>query len=257
VKIRSLWAEFFIFSKPIIPMMKQKPKTLSLLLLVIAFTLSARYSFAQYPGMAAFRAQQSMQFAQRQMAMQMQMSMMMYNDRNYNPSYTFVVTMKDGSKKEFNSQILNDSVRKKNYVLFVDKNFKRSDSNRYKKIFPDQTISIARNTAGPGDVIHKNAIPPTPVYFTGNAVDSCWIFKVVTGHISAYSNFSEQQDDYTFKDFAIVGIQLNDGPIVKYNEENLKQMVGQDINALEEIQKKNYFKAIKKYNKDIEKAAKK
>lgn len=221
----------------------------------LLFVFLTTNSFAQYPGMAAFNSQQTMRLAQQQMAMQM--SMMTYTDRNYNPSYTFVVTMKDGSKKEFDSQILNDTVQKKNYVLFVDKSFKRSDSNRYKKIYPDQTISIARNLAGPGDVIHKNAVAPTPVYFTGNATDTCWMFKVVTGPITAYSNLSEQQGDYLFKSFAIIGIQLNGGPIVKYTEENLKQMVGDDINALEQIQKKNYFKAIKKYNKDIEKAAKK
>jgi len=34
-------------------------------------------------------------------------------------------------------------------------------------------------------------------------------------------------------------------------------MVGQDIDALENIQKKNYYKAIKKYNHNAAKAAKK
>lgn len=33
-------------------------------------------------------------------------------------------------------------------------------------------------------------------------------------------------------------------------------MVGDDIDALENIQRKNYLKAIKKYNRNAEKAAK-
>ena len=49
----------------------------------------------------------------------------------------------------------------------------------------------------------------------------------------------------------IMGLRNNE------NEENLKNMVGQDIDALENIQKKNYYKAIKKYNRNAAQAAKK
>ena len=189
--------------------------------------------------------------------MMMQMSSLNRGYADYNISYTFVVTMKDGTKKEVDSKIYNDTIVKKNYLLLVDKSFKRSDTNRYKKIYPAQTISIARNVAAPGDVIHKNAVQPPPVYFKGMPSDSCWMFKVVAGPISAYSYLSEQEDDLVFNPYAVVAIQLNDGPLMPLTDENLKQMVGQDINALEDIQKKNYFRAIKKYNKDVEKAAKK
>jgi len=189
--------------------------------------------------------------------MMMQMSSLNRGYADYNISYTFVVTMKDGTKKEVDSKIYNDTIVKKNYLLLVDKSFKRSDTNRYKKIYPAQTISIARNVAAPGDVIHKNAVQPPPVYFKGMPSDSCWMFKVVAGPISAYSYLSEQEDDQVFNPYAVVAIQLNDGPLMPLTDENLKQMVGQDINALEDIQKKNYFRAIKKYNKDVEKAAKK
>jgi hypothetical protein len=224
--------------------------------LAVLFTFFCSSLFAQYPGMGAFRAQQNMQFAQQQMFMQM--NMMNYGDRNYNPKYTFIVTMKDSTKMTFDSQILNDTILKKNYLLLVDKRFKRSDTNRFKKIYPSQTISIARDIATSAVSVHTNTEEPQPVYLVGNATDSCWTFKVITGAITAYSSLSELPDDYLFKPFAITAIQLNNGPIVKYTEDNLKQMIGQDdLDALEYIQKKNYFKAIKRYNKDAEKAAKK
>jgi len=235
--------------------MQVNRKAFVTVLAVVILSATSKSLFAQYPGMAAFRAQQSMQFANQQMMMQMRMLNGNYGD--YNPAYTFVVEMKDGSKKEFDSKIYHDTVLKKNYLLLVDKNYKRSDTNRYKKIYPSQTVSIARNIAAPANLIHKNAVIPKPVYFAGQAADSCWMFKVISGPITAYSYMSQQEDDQIFNPYTIVAIQLNDGLIVKYTEENLKQMVGEDINALVAIKDKNYYKAIKKYNKDIEKAAKK
>ena len=73
------------------------------------------------------------------------------------------------------------------------------------------------------------------------------MFKVIPGAISVYSYLSEQEGQ-TFDPSTIAGIQLKEGPIVKLTEENLKQMVGDDLDALENIQRKNYLRAIKKYN---------
>jgi hypothetical protein len=189
--------------------------------------------------------------------MMMQMNMMNYRDRNFNPSYTFVVTMKDSSKMVFDSQILNDTILKKNYVLFVDKKFKRSDSNRYRKIYPSQTIKIDRRGYDIATVGNRQTVVRQNVYNTGNATDSCWVFKVLSGPISAYSSLSEMFGDALFKPFAMVAIQLNDGPIVKYTLENLKQMVEQNADAMKSIEEKDYYKAIKDYNKAATKAAKK
>lgn len=91
--------------------------------------------------------------------------------------------------------------------------------------------------------------------YTGVAKDSCWMFKAISGAISAYSLLSEKDELY-FDPSTIVGIQLNDGEIVKFNETNLKAMVGNDIDALENIQRKNYLKAISKYNRNVEKTEK-
>jgi len=42
---------------------------------------------------------------------------------------------------------------------------------------------------------------------------------------------------------------------LKFNEGNLKTMVGQNAKTLELIADKKYLRAIKRYNKDIEKGA--
>ena len=82
------------------------------------------------------------------------------------------------------------------------------------------------------------------------------MFKAISGSINAYSMLS-QTDGYGFDPFTIVAVQKGEGPILKLTPENLKPMVGQDADALENIQKKNYYKAIRKYNRNAEKTAKK
>ncbi len=213
--------------------------------------------FAQYPGMAAFRAQQNQQFINQQMNTQMQMMAMLNQGGQYNTKYTFVVTMADSSTKEVKSKIYFDTTLHKTYLLFVDKNLKKTDSNRTTKIYPSQTINIARNISTFETVMHGKSTGPTKVeYLNGKPADTCWMFKAITGAINVYSYLSEE-DGQTFDRSTIVGIQLGNGPILKFNEENLKQLVGDEINALEFIQKKNYYKAIKKFNRDMEKELKK
>jgi hypothetical protein len=135
----------------------------------------------------------------------------------------------------------------KTYLLLVDKKIPKSDmTHREQRIYSHQTISISRTRYF--DKLGK------PVYIEGRTNDSCWMFKVESGAINAYSYLSETQNGY-FSPSTIVAIQLNDGPLVKYNEENLKQMIGTDTDALEEIKKKNYYEAMKSYNKNVEKTA--
>ncbi|WP_295674099.1 hypothetical protein [uncultured Mucilaginibacter sp.] len=194
------------------------------------------------------------------MRLQSQMMMQTMNMRHVAATeleYDFEVFLRDGTKIEVTSAMYTDSVTKRHFIVLIDKKYKKSDTNRYKKIYPIQTLYIQRNLAmnGPG-LIHNNIKPPPPVYYKGAANDSCWMFKVISGAINAYS-FSGQEDGTYFNETSIVAIQLNNGPILNFNEENLKLMVASDINALEAIGKKNYYKAIKRYNKDIEKASKK
>ncbi|GAB2687358.1 hypothetical protein GCM10027037_07010 [Mucilaginibacter koreensis] len=68
------------------------------------------------------------------------------------------------------------------------------------------------------------------------------MFKVIDGDIKVYSNA-----------LAIVGIQKQDGPIQPFSLVNLQAMVQDDPKAVKFFEKKNYLKAITKYNSDHEK----
>ncbi|WP_144249551.1 hypothetical protein [Mucilaginibacter corticis] len=172
--------------------------------------------------------------------------MMNLNNRNdiHNSKYEYNVLMKDSTQLKVKSKMLSDTGSRKNYLLLVDKKYPKSDPKREQKIFPDQTVKITRTEEiGNGS---------KPFEINGIAKDSCWMFKVITGRINAYSYLSEV--DMFFQPETICGIQLNDGPIVKLNADELTTMVGNKEDALKFIKKKNYYKAIKRYNKDFEKA---
>ncbi|AYL95049.1 hypothetical protein [Mucilaginibacter celer] len=224
--------------------------------LIFLICLSACGAFAQRgytPDVARAIGNSDMQW-QSQMS-GLRMLGMRGGDITYNFKYTFTVTMADGTTKEVNSKIYVDTSLHKNYLLFVDKSLPKTDSNRNQKIFPEQTKEISRNVALISGNIKKADFATPPRYYRGIAKDSCWMFKVISGSINAYSFLSEE-DGQMFNPSTIVAIQLNDGAIVKFNEENLKQMVGDDIDALEIIQRKNYMRAIKKFNRNREKEKK-
>ncbi|NHA07237.1 hypothetical protein G7092_25790 [Mucilaginibacter sp. HC2] len=216
------------------------------LILVPLFTLQA--SAQNMTAVNNMLNKQNMQFNMRmQMQMNMQMNMMMLSRSQSNYQFNYLVTMKDSSQIFVKSKIYSDTAKHKAYLIFVDKSYSKKDTNRSKKIYVSQTLSIARNLGGSGS---------PDDWYKGIAKDSCWMFKAISGSINAYSMLS-QTDGYGFDPFAIVAVQKGEGPILKLTPENLKPMVGQDADALENIQKKNYYKAIKKYNRSAEKAAKK
>jgi hypothetical protein len=210
------------------------------------FITLTKTSFAQYPGMGAFRAQQNQQFINQQMRMQMQM-MNMRGVTATLQEYCFNVTMRDSTTKEITSAIYTDSATKKHFIVWVDKKYKKSDTNRYKKIYPAQTSSLTC-------VLIKKDEDNPGSYLPGKITDSCWMFKTLSGAINVYT-YDGYNDAGQVDQTAIVGIQLNNGPILQFNEGNLKTMIGQNAKALELIADKKYLRAIKRYNKDVEKAA--
>lgn len=137
-------------------------------------------------------------------------------DMTYNFKYTFTVTMADGTTKEVNSRIYTDTSAHKNYLLYVDKSLPKTDSNRNQKIFPKQTKEISRNLALISGNIKKADFATPPRYYKGVAKDSCWMFKVISGPISAYSFLSEEEGNM-FNPSTVISIQLNDGEIVKFS----------------------------------------
>ncbi|MFC0518383.1 hypothetical protein ACFFGT_29485 [Mucilaginibacter angelicae] len=218
----------------------------------------ANCAFAQ-SGLPAVNSTVNRQNMDLQMGQQTPLAMWTFwsnnNKSTSNPEYTFLVTMLNGTKKEVNSRIYVDAYAHKSYLLFIDHSLAKTDTNREQVIYPEQTVEIARNlTPSPSE---KHAvITSSPYYYTGVAKDSCWMFKVISGSINVYSLLSEQEGKM-FNPKSIVGIQLNNGPIVQYNEENLRAMIGDDLDAIESIQWKNYLKAIKIYNRNTEKTTKK
>jgi hypothetical protein len=222
-----------------------KYKIAAILLVSALFIFASEASLAQYPGMAAVRANMNRQFMNQQMQMSMQM-MSLNSGGTYNPKYTYNVTMADGTVQQITSKMFSDTSKKKTYLLIVDKRFSKSDSaHRFQRIYPVQTKSISRTDDFSS--IKMDGIPS----------DSCWMFKVISGPINAYSLLSVEDDGQNFDPSSIVGIQLNDGAIVKCNPDNLKAMVNQDPKALEFADKKELYRAIKRFNRDTEKAAKK
>jgi hypothetical protein len=190
---------------------------------------------------------QNMQF---NMQMDRMMNMHFFNQKkgDYNYDYVYVITMADSSKRQVYSKIYLDTAKHKNYLLFLDRDLPKTDPNRIKKIYSYETLSIERNLAGGGVFDDK--------WYKGIAKDSCWMFKVISGPINAYSVLSEE-DNSKFMPETLVGIQKGNGPILKVSAENLMSMVVQNADAYGYAKIKNYYQAIKKYNRDAEKAAKK
>jgi hypothetical protein len=156
----------------------------------------------------------------------------------------YQVTFKDSSTKDVFSYMYTDTASHKSFVVYEDKKFKKSDSvHRFQKIYADQTLYISVTDVDLGRLSY------------GVPLDSCWMFKVIDGPISVYAKsffyltLAANGNEQEFAKWEIVGIQLNDGPIVQLTDENLKGMLGQDTAALESLEKKKYYKAIKKYNR--------
>ena len=210
----------------------------------------AQSLLAQYPGMRAIRASYNNLLFNQQMRMQVFGRM---NVEGSDQEYLFQVMMRDSTKKEIISAIYTDKKNKQKFLILVDKSYKKSDSNRYKKIYPSQTIYIADPIELTGNEDIENA---PRKYLYGKPADTCWMFNIKAGAINVYSNSCEGWDN-KYSPATVVGIQLNDESVVEFNAENLKKMIEQDAEAMKDFDKKKYFKAIEIFNRNVEKAAKK
>ena len=234
--------------------MKSTFKAPHILSISLLFILSLQ-SLAQPRGMTMNQVYSQLNKQDMNQRFQMQMqAMMTANWRTYaGKGATYQVTFKDSSVKQVVSFMYIDTTSHKNFLLFVDKKYPKSDSaHRYQRIYSDQTLYIST-------VINSSSGQES----YGMPKDSCWMFKAIDGSLTVYAkslNYLTERggllNEINFEPSAIVGIQLNDGPIKKYNKENLIKMVGQNTDALEAIEKGKYYKAIKKYNHDAEKSAK-
>lgn len=227
--------------------------------IIILSGFSAFKAQAQYPGMSAVYARHNQQVMNQQMQMRMQMNLNRNWRKNAGQGQGYIVTLKDGEKKSFKSNMYLDTVLHKNFLVFVDKKFKRSDStNRFRKIYPDQTLSItALVTNDQGEEEAKQGLP----------TDTCWTVKVITGAINIYAKsgtylnvvgtplFAAPKLDFASAE--IIGIQATDGAIEKLSKENVLRIVADNPKATEYVEKKGLYEAVKKYNQDAKMAAKK
>jgi hypothetical protein len=222
------------------------------LLICAALVFLTQISFAQ------LRTSMSNQFMAQQMSMNMRMmSNFGSAEHSANSSriqgafneYNYLVKLKDGTTKTVKSYIYIDTLLHKSYLLFVDKSVPKADTaHRKQKIYADHTLSIGRIFTIGND---SNSVVKQE-YFTGVATDSCWQFKALSGKITLYSIFSEMGDSRLFDPSTVVGIQYDNGSVLRLEPDALKSFIASDEKAMKYFNKKDYYSAIKKFNKDSE-----
>lgn len=207
-----------------------------LLIVSFALLLSVLHLQAQPPG---YRAAVDRAMSKVNMQQQMNHQMWMLSNRNYyksetlsNPKYEFTVLLKDSTEQTVRSRIYTDTVAHTSYLVLENKALPKDAPNRQKKIFPSETLCVSRTDRSKGTFVQ------------GFPTDSCWLFKVESGKISIYSFLSETliTTDY------ISALQVGDGPIEPLSEARLREILKGDEKALKALEKKNYYKAIQKFN---------
>ena len=214
-------------------------------------------SFAQPRGMTMNQvySQVNRQTMNQQTNFAWQMQMANMNWRQFaGQGESYYVTFKDSTQKKVASYLYYDTTQRKNFLVFVNKKFPKSDSaHRFQKIYPEQTLSLSY---GQGESLRY-----------GFPNDSGWTFKMITGAITVYTKSTDCSVitktplfGLPISDFvpaAVIGIQLNNGPMEKLTKENVSKMISQDAEAVELLEKKGMSEAIERYNKDVEKNTKK
>ncbi len=218
--------------------MKKLYVTITLVSFLVFFTSK---TWAQGGVPPAYRGDYNRMMSNITMNNMMDMNRMMNRNWYYgfdyltNDKYNYQVTMKDNSVLEVKSILYADTVKHKSYLIYVNKSLKKGDPNREKRIYADQTLKISREQFGVKNTYN--------VY--GVATDSCWLFNVVKGKINAYSHLSEV--DY-LNSFYLRAFQIGDGPIKKIDSAALSSVIQDNPKAMKAFLKKDYYKAIVRYN---------
>jgi hypothetical protein len=83
--------------------------------------------------------------------------------------------------------------------------------------------------------------------FEGIAVGNAWLFKVVEGKINLYSCYPPP--DYVSNE-CLSAFQVGDGEIEPLEADKLKLALQNNPDALKALEKNDYLKAVKKFNKE-------
>jgi hypothetical protein len=212
-----------------------KTKSRTYLLIVILLLLGVNRSYAQPPG---YRAAVNKAVANANM--QWQMNQMFHNMRYMHRSevlanyrYEYTVQFKDSTRLTFRSRIHSDTIAKVSYLSFEDKTKPREAADRQRRILPSETIYVSR-------------LDRSGVFIQGFPTDSCWLFRIESGKINIYSFLSEVSINTDY----ITAIQLGEGPVEPLSEARLREMLQGDEKALKFLEKKNYYRAIREFNKE-------
>lgn len=203
--------------------------------------LVSSVSFAQMPP-GLRNSFNQMQF---RMIMQMMNTRYWYRNADYleNNKYKFTVTLKDGSTREVSSKIYTDTILHSSYLLFVNKKIPRGNSAREERIYPTKTLKISR-------VYQDFNHPEKTEVLEGRATDSCWLFKAITGKITAYSFLSER---FNLNTYYLSAFQFENGEIQRLDPAKLKAIIADNNKAMKAFNKKDYYTAIIRYNKSASK----
>ena len=151
-------------------------------------------------------------------------------DYFYNEPIKFKVTNLNDSVEFIRSKIYADTVLNQTYLVKVNKKIDKGMPGRETRIYAKETKMITRES---------NEYAP----IEGIATDSCWLFKVVAGKISAYSPLSNFLNTYYLNAF-----QVYDGMIQKFDVKELEKVILYNPKAKKAFDTKNYGKAINIYN---------
>jgi hypothetical protein len=191
--------------------------------------------------MAAVNQIHMQQFQNMQMRMSLNMAMNASMRRNANilnnPKQTYKAVFPDGTYKIFRSKIMFDD-QNKSYLVYEDKNYKKGDSLRIQKIHPAMTKYISKLGEEKEELIK------------GLPADSCWMFKSISGKVNAYSFLPETFEVHLGY---LKWLQKEDGPFEKVDEVTMRKLFNNDTEALTLVDKKKYFEALKRYNKNSKK----
>ncbi|TAH02690.1 MAG: hypothetical protein EAZ15_04710 [Sphingobacteriales bacterium] len=143
----------------------------------------------------------------------------------------FKVTTLNDSVEFVRSKIYADTVLNQTYLIKVNKKIEKNKPGRETKIYTKETKKIFTELFEGGTL-------------NGVITDSCWLFKVINGQISAYSPIANLKLQTNY----LNAFQVADGPIQKFDPKKLEKVIADNPKAKIAFDKKNYFKAIKIYN---------
>jgi len=155
-----------------------------------------------------------------------------FSRREISRTHSFSVVLKDSIEMIVDGKIECDTATGAYSLLWTDKTMKRSDSGRIKRIYPAQTSYLSR--------LNKDGQPD----FVGTSTDSCWLFPVIAGKLTVYAAIAEEN----LNEIYFLFLRKGEEPMVEFNEGSLEEALMDNKKALALFKKKDYKKAIGKYN---------